>query len=134
MISREEGDRHLGEPKRRARLAQTAAELNVVFADGAILAAGGDEAFETDMLVQRAARSVINDLHETIDRLPDRYAELIPEQMRDDLRSMRIILTYLYQQIDWAIVRDTIRIDLPRFREHLRSVPGIEDRDVSPGE
>lgn len=113
------GDMDALQAKREKRLPRTLDEMRVCFDDAAELVGRGATVFAEDPLIRRAARSIVADLAETCERLPERVRREKPDLPWAVIKAMRNTALHDYQDTDFEVVWDTLAVDLPSLRRSL---------------
>lgn len=84
------------------------------------LVARGREAFETDVILRHAAKSIITDIGEAAKNLGD-LAEQIPGVPWRQIAGMRDRVAHRYFDVDYGVVWDTLISDLPILEAAVRA-------------
>jgi uncharacterized protein with HEPN domain/predicted nucleotidyltransferase len=108
--------------KREARLERTLAETGACFRDAAEIVARGKDSFFSDHILQRAAKNIIAELAETIERLPRRVRDERPDIPWQDIRGMRNFTVHQYRDVDSGTVWRTLADDFPKLQTSLRGI------------
>jgi uncharacterized protein with HEPN domain len=104
------------------------------------LIACGKSRWELERPLRLAGEAVIGRIGDVASKLPDDLIEATPEVPWDNVRGMRIVVDHVYHAVDYNIVWETLRDDVPelaaainRWRmlhpEHFRRVdrgPSLE--------
>lgn len=107
------------ETQLEARLNETLHELARCFTDAERIVALGKEHFADDWLTQRAAKNVVTEFAETVNRLPARFKSDHPTVRWRAINGMRNRIVHAYQHTDPEVVWNTMAIDFPRVRTEL---------------
>ncbi len=83
------------------------------------LVARGREAFENDVILRHAAKSIIADIGEAAKNLEE-LAEEIPGVPWTQIARMRDRVTHRYFDVDYGVVWDTLTSDLPTLERAVR--------------
>lgn len=108
--------------KREARLERSLAETGACLRDAAEIVARGKDSFFSDRILQRAAKNIIAELAETIERLPRRVRDERPDIPWQDIRGMRNFTVHQYQDVDSGTVWRTLADDFPELQTSLRGI------------
>ncbi len=83
------------------------------------LVARGREAFENDVILRHAAKSIIADIGEAAKNLEE-FAGEIPGVPWTQIARMRDRVTHRYFDVDYGVVWDTLTSDLPTLERVVR--------------
>ncbi len=121
-------DQHAGSDGNRDALTSTYGEnivepleALVTYCDeAAALVERGRQAYEEDVLLQRAAEAIFNRIGDTIrSRLPGAFLEAFPAQPWRTIVGMRVRMAHIYAENDHSIIWKTLVRDVPRLRSYL---------------
>jgi uncharacterized protein with HEPN domain len=88
--------------------------------DGAAIVARGQESFDADPLLQRAAKNVLSEIGEAVGDLPDPLLPQIGDLPWKEIRGVREKIVHDYYELDLVILWSTLETDLPSMDEHVR--------------
>jgi uncharacterized protein with HEPN domain len=81
----------------------------------------GKQRWDSERPLRLAGEAVIGRLGDIATKLPDEVIEATPEIPWREVKGMRIISAHAYHRIDYEQVWVTLRDDVPRLAEALRS-------------
>jgi uncharacterized protein with HEPN domain len=94
--------------------------------EAAQLVTRGRDAFETDVILRHAAKSIIADIGEAAKNLED-LADQIPGVPWAQIARMRDRVTHRYFDVDYEVVWDTLTTDLPTLEQAVRAFVEQDD-------
>ena len=102
--------------ERRRRLADILARCG----EATQLVARGRDAFESDVILRHAAKSIIADIGEAAKNLED-LADQVPGVPWAQIARMRDRVTHRYFDVDYDVVWDTLTTDLPTLERAVHA-------------
>lgn len=88
--------------------------------EAAILVGRGREAFQQDVLLQRAAEAIFNRIGDTIRaKLPDSLLDEYPGQPWSTIVAMRVRMAHIYAENDKTIIWNTLTEHVPPLRDYV---------------
>ena len=125
-------------PKRRRPVDAIMADIEQAGKAAADLIGRGKEEWDADFLLRLAGEAVIGRITEAAHRLPDEVKSSLADVPWDDLRDLRILVDHIYHRIDYEILWETLRTDVPHLLNRLRgwteSGGSLSQSHASPGE
>lgn len=94
--------------------------------EAAQLVARGRDAFEHDVILRHAAKSIIADIGEAAKNL-DELTEEIPSVPWTQIARMRDRVTHRYFDVDYDVVWETLAADLPTLERAVREFIDQDD-------
>lgn len=88
--------------------------------DAARLVVRGRDAFESDVILRHAAKSIIADIGEAAKNLED-LADQVPGVPWAQIARMRDRVSHRYFDVDYDVVWDTLATDLPTLERAVRA-------------
>lgn len=107
------------ERKRHARLPTTLSEVARCLDDGQEIVGLGKRRFDDDWVVQRAAKNIVTEFAETVNRLPIQFRENHPGVPWRTILGMRNRVVHVYERTDPEIVWAALAVEFPTVRTEL---------------
>jgi len=83
------------------------------------IVARGREAWDGDRLFRLAGEAIISRIGDAANKLPDDIRAAMPAVPWDDIRANRVLVAHIYHRIDYGILWETLRQDVPRLAAEL---------------
>jgi uncharacterized protein with HEPN domain len=99
----------------RRSLGELLADLDEAIDASRELIACGKERWEVERPLRLAGEAVIGRIGDVASKLPDQLLAEIREVPWDDIRGMRIVVDHVYHAVDYNIVWETLRDDVPKL-------------------
>ena len=96
-------------------LSELLTDLNEAVAAAAQIVRLGKERWDTDPIVHLAGEAVVGRIGDVATKLPTQLIQETPQVPWDEVRGMRIIVDHLYHAVDYEILWETLRDDLPEL-------------------
>jgi len=96
-------------------LSELLTDLNEAVAAAAQIVRLGKERWDTDPIVHLAGEAVVGRIGDVATKLPTQLIQETPQVPWDEVRGMRIIVDHLYHAVDYEILWETLRDDVPEL-------------------
>lgn len=83
------------------------------------IVARGREAWDGDRLFRLAGEAIISRIGDAANKLPDDIRAAMPAVPWGDIRANRVLVAHIYHRIDYGILWETLRQDVPRLAAEL---------------
>lgn len=107
----------------RRRIDAILADIDDAAAAAADLVARGKKMWNKDRLLRLAGEAIIGRIADAAGRLPEDVRSAASDVPWDDLRDIRILVDHIYHRIDYSILWETLKSDVPHLRARLRGLP-----------
>lgn len=97
------------------RLYDLLADLEEAIDAAAELVSYGQDRWETERPLRLAGEAVIGRIGDVASKLPDELIRDTSEVPWDEIRRMRIVVDHVYHAVDYRIVWQTLRDDVPEL-------------------
>ena len=114
-------------------LSELLTDLDEAVAAAAEIVRQGKERWDTDGILHLAGEAVVGRIGDVATKLPTQLVQDTPQVPWEDVRGMRIIVDHLYHAVDYEILWETLRDDVPelgRAIEHWRSLHPEVAREI----
>lgn len=91
------------------------ADLDEAIDAAAELVSYGQDRWETERPLRLAGEAVIGRIGDVASKLPDELIRETSDVPWDDVRGMRIVVDHVYHAVDYRIVWQTLREDVPKL-------------------
>ncbi len=95
------------------RLSDLLADLDEAIGAAAELVAYGQDRWETERPLRLAGEAIIGRIGDVASKLPDEVISETTDVPWDEVRGMRIVVDHVYHAVDYRIVWQTLRDDVP---------------------
>lgn len=85
----------------------------------AALVARGKTAWEKDELLRLAGEAVIGRVADAAGRLPEEIKASMADVPWDDIRDIRILVDHIYHRVDYEVLWETLKADVPLLLERI---------------
>jgi uncharacterized protein with HEPN domain len=99
----------------RRNLGELLADLDEAIDASRELIACGKDRWEDERPLRLAGEAVIGRIGDVASKLPDQLLAETSEVPWDDIRGMRIVVDHVYHAVDYNIVWETLRDDMPKL-------------------
>jgi uncharacterized protein with HEPN domain len=99
----------------RRNLGELLADLDEAIDASRELIACGKDRWEDERPLRLAGEAVIGRIGDVASKLPDHLLAETSEVPWDDVRGMRIVVDHVYHAVDYNIVWETLRDDVPKL-------------------
>jgi len=99
----------------RRNLGELLADLDEAIDASRELIACGRDRWEDERPLRLAGEAVIGRIGDVASKLPDQLLAETREVPWDDIRGMRIVVDHVYHAVDYNIVWETLRDDVPKL-------------------
>lgn len=79
----------------------------------------GRDAWNDDRILRLAGEAVISRIGDAASKLPDNVQASMPSVPWEEIRANRVLVAHIYHRIDYGILWETLRRDLPRLATEL---------------
>ena len=83
------------------------------------IVARGRQAWDGDRLLRLAGEAIISRIGDAANKLSDNIRAAMPAVPWDDIRANRVLVAHIYHRIDYGILWETLRQDVPRLAAEL---------------
>ncbi len=97
------------------RLADLLADLDEAIDAAAELVRYGQDRWETERPLRLAGEAVIGRIGDVASKLPEEVIRETADVPWDDVRGMRIVVDHVYHAVDYRLVWQTLRDDVPNL-------------------
>lgn len=97
------------------RLSDLLADLDEAVDAAAELVGYGQGRWETERPLRLAGEAVIGRIGDVASKLPDEVIRETSDIPWDDIRGMRIVVDHVYHAVDYRIVWQTLKDDVPKL-------------------
>lgn len=87
----------------------------------------GKAAWDDDRLLRLAGEAIIGRIADAAGRLPSALKIRVPDVPWDDIRDIRILVDRIYHRIDYQILWQTLKEDVPHLRSALQAAVRSKD-------
>lgn len=103
----------------RRNLGDLLADLEEAVDAAREIVAFGRGRWETERPLRLAGEAIIGRIGDVASKLPDEVLEETNEVPWDDVRGMRIVVDHVYHAVDYRIVWETLRDDVPSLGQAI---------------
>jgi uncharacterized protein with HEPN domain len=114
----------MGRKKDRRPLDAVLADVEEAAGAAAEIIARGKAAWDRDRLLRLAGEAIIGRIADAAGRLPDTVRAAASDVRWDDIRDLRILVDHIYHRIDYELLWQTLKQDVPHLRSRLQDVGG----------
>ena len=121
----------MSQANNRRGIDKTVADLLDAAAAAAEIVARGRDAWNDDRLLRLAGEAVISRIGDAASKLPDNVRASMPSVPWEEIRANRVLVAHIYHRIDYGILWETLRRDVPRLATELGN---WQQQERSPGQ
>ena len=105
-------------------------DLRTFVALGEELAAQGRTAYDGNIYLRLSAEAIVHRVGEAVARLPTELVQNHPEIEFSLAKAMRNRVAHRYQSVDYAILWESLAVDLPHMSGQVAALLARADRDA----